>query len=153
MKAEEIIRCKDCIHRPVGDPDEHDVEPSIENDYKCPCLCEGDNWYSWIPADDWFCANGETRMKAEWTNRDSLSIEETTGQNSKSIVVIDTPKNCRLCPLRESPWSFCLGEYEKHCPLRPLPEPKDLGYPNDDYDIGFADGWNACLEELEKWKP
>ena len=32
--------------------------------------------------------------------------------------------------------------------LRPLPEPKDLGYPNDDYDIGFADGWDACLREI-----
>lgn len=61
VDAVPVVRCKDCIHRPVGDPDEHDVEPSKENDYKCPCLCEDDNWYSWIPADDWFCANGEKR--------------------------------------------------------------------------------------------
>lgn len=55
-----VVRCKDCIHRPIGDPDEHDVRPPKEYDYKCPCLCEGDEWYSWIPTDDWFCGNGET---------------------------------------------------------------------------------------------
>lgn len=60
VDAVPVVRCKDCIHRPNGDPDEHDVQPPKENDYKCPCLCEDDNWYSWIPADDWFCGNGET---------------------------------------------------------------------------------------------
>ena len=59
VDAVPVVRCKDCIHRPVGDPCEHDVQPSKENDYRCPCLCE-DDWYSWIPDDDWFCANGET---------------------------------------------------------------------------------------------
>jgi len=34
--------------------------------------------------------------------------------------------------------------------IKPLPEPKDIGYPNDDYDVGFASGWDACLKELEK---
>lgn len=61
IDAVPVVRCKDCIHRPIGDPCEHDVQPSKENDYRCPCLCEDDNWYSWIPADDWFCANGETK--------------------------------------------------------------------------------------------
>jgi len=36
--------------------------------------------------------------------------------------------------------------------LRPLPEPKDIGYPNDDYDVGFGNGWDACLKEITKWK-
>ena len=36
------------------------------------------------------------------------------------------------------------------CPLRPLPEPKDIGYPNEGYDVGFGDGWDACLKEIEK---
>lgn len=61
IDAVPVVRCKDCIHRPIGDPCEHDVQPSKENDYRCPCLCEDDNWYSWIPADDWFCANGERK--------------------------------------------------------------------------------------------
>ena len=61
IDAVPVIRCKDCIHRPIGDPCEHDVQPSKENDYRCPCLCEDDYWYSWVPADDWFCANGERK--------------------------------------------------------------------------------------------
>lgn len=61
VDAVPVVRCKDCVHRPIGNPCEHDVQPSKENDYKCPCLCEDDYWYSWIPADDWFCANGERK--------------------------------------------------------------------------------------------
>jgi hypothetical protein len=60
VDAVPVVRCRDCIHRPIGDPCEHDVQPPKENDYRCPCLCE-DDWYSWIPADDWFCANGERK--------------------------------------------------------------------------------------------
>ncbi|MBR2653998.1 MAG: hypothetical protein IKD59_05515 [Lachnospiraceae bacterium] len=60
VDAVPVVRCKDCIHKPIGDPNEHDVQPHKEDDYKCPCLCEDDGWYSWIPADDWFCGNGET---------------------------------------------------------------------------------------------
>ena len=60
IDAVPVVRCKDCIHRPIGDPHEHDVKPPKEEDYKCPCLCQDDSWYSWIPDDDWFCGNGET---------------------------------------------------------------------------------------------
>lgn len=34
--------------------------------------------------------------------------------------------------------------------LKPLPEPKDIGYPNEDYDVGFGDGWDAFLKEITK---
>lgn len=50
----EVVRCKDCKHRPKG-TDRHDLEFP---DYVCPCQCE-DYWYSWMPKDDWFCADGE----------------------------------------------------------------------------------------------
>lgn len=42
----EIIRCKDCKHR------YHSVE--------CPCQSY-DHFYSWMPADDWFCKKGERK--------------------------------------------------------------------------------------------
>lgn len=45
---------------------------------------------------------------------------------------------------------FVESKLFRFVPLRPLPEPKDIGYPNDDYDVGFADGWDACLKEIEK---
>ena len=60
VDAVPVVRCKDCIHRPIGDSCKHDVQPPKENDYRCPCLCE-DDWYSWTPTDDWFCGNGERK--------------------------------------------------------------------------------------------
>ena len=77
----------------------------------------------------------------------------------KSILVIDTPKDCYDCPCYYEDRDMCEAFDKKAkadsgrpswCPLRPLPEPKDIGYPNDDYDVGFGDGWDACLKELEK---
>lgn len=54
----EIVRCKDCKHRPILDEDEELHFPT----YKCPCQCE-DYYYSWMPKDDWFCGNGERKEK------------------------------------------------------------------------------------------
>ena len=53
----EIILCEGCKHRPIM-RNGHIVPP--EGDEKCPCLCE-DPFYSWIPEDNFFCANGERR--------------------------------------------------------------------------------------------
>lgn len=53
----EIVRCKDCKHRPDGTGVNHDLEFP---DDRCPCKCE-DYWYSWKPDDNWFCGNGERR--------------------------------------------------------------------------------------------
>lgn len=44
--AVEVVRCKDCKHR------YHSVE--------CPCQSY-DHFYSWMPADDWFCKKGERK--------------------------------------------------------------------------------------------
>lgn len=53
----EVVRCKDCKHRPTGTGANHDIEFP---DNRCPCQCE-DYWYSWMPDDDWYCANGERK--------------------------------------------------------------------------------------------
>ena len=79
----------------------------------------------------------------------------------KSILVIDTPKDCYDCPCSNEGCYLCQisrrqleDDFQEKrpswCPLKPLPEPKDMGYPNDDYDVGFGDGWDACLKELQK---
>ena len=60
----QIVRCKDCKHRPTGTGVNHDVQPPSNGDYTCPCLCD-DYWYSWIPSDEWFCANGEAMGETE----------------------------------------------------------------------------------------
>lgn len=57
----EIVRCKDCKHKPNRNAAEHDI---IFPDDKCPCQCE-DYWYSWIPRDDWYCGNAERKEVME----------------------------------------------------------------------------------------
>ena len=52
----EVVRCIDCKYRPYGE--EHDYQ--FPQDYRCPCQCD-DNWYSWMPDDDFFCKNGERK--------------------------------------------------------------------------------------------
>lgn len=55
----EIVRCKDCKHRPFDSEDTQGFGVEFP-DEKCPCQCE-DFWYNWRPNDDWFCANAERR--------------------------------------------------------------------------------------------
>ena len=84
----------------------------------------------------------------------------------KAILVIDMPMMCCECKFFRFANNDDWGSSEtictingKHCengidyklrvcPLRPLPQRKEEGYPNDDYTIGKADGWNACLDEI-----
>lgn len=54
-----VVRCKDCKHKPIDTGGkEYGEDLSFDDDYKCPCRCE-DPFYSRMPEDDWFCANGE----------------------------------------------------------------------------------------------
>lgn len=59
-----VVRCKDCKHRPK-EPNWETYESGFDiefpNGSKCPCRCSGDEYYSWYPNDDWFCADGERR--------------------------------------------------------------------------------------------
>ena len=63
VDAVEVVRCKNCKYRPIKeDPNGDDygfnlIHPDEDNE-KCPCIVS-DGWYSWMPKDDWFCANGE----------------------------------------------------------------------------------------------
>lgn len=77
----------------------------------------------------------------------------------KSILVIDTPKDCLACPCIKlfADAEYCsvnmkpLGVHiPKWCPLRPLPQEKELGdfeeitWDDDIYALGF----NRCLHEI-----
>lgn len=55
---EEIVRCKDCKHRPTMPEDGREVQDLEFPDDVCPLQC-GDAWYNREPDDDWYCANGE----------------------------------------------------------------------------------------------
>ena len=60
IRFTDLVRCKDCKHRPIDLGGKNYGQDLVfpDGDYKCPCRCE-DPWYSWMPKDDWFCANGE----------------------------------------------------------------------------------------------
>lgn len=64
-KAKRLVRCKDCKHRPevkkyvsFGREEEYYVFPKGS---KCPGQNGNDDYYSWCPDDDWFCADGEPK--------------------------------------------------------------------------------------------
>lgn len=54
----ELVRCKDCKHRPIVIDSEGNGFDYDFPDERCPCQCE-DGWYNWMPRDEWYCANGE----------------------------------------------------------------------------------------------
>lgn len=59
----EIIRCKDCKHRPratrAGEGIFYGSSLYFPDD-RCPMEC-GDPWYNEYPEDDFYCANAERR--------------------------------------------------------------------------------------------
>lgn len=60
VDAIEVVRCKDCKHRPKVE-EKHISGFDIEfPDYVCPCQC-CDGFYNWKPPDYWFCADGERK--------------------------------------------------------------------------------------------
>ena len=59
IDAVEVVRCKDCKHRPYRDDDGR-----LDGDYVCPYLCD-DPFYSIEPIDSWFCHRGERKEDDE----------------------------------------------------------------------------------------
>ena len=57
-RPQELVRCKDCKHRPVRPENCKSGFDLKFPDYECPFNCE-DPYYSWYPDDNWFCADGE----------------------------------------------------------------------------------------------
>ena len=85
-----------------------------------------------------------------------------TGREMKAVLVIDMPKDCWDCHLVDE-WENCnaikmtserygvsVKQYDKEraswCPLRPLPHKLQADW----YTDGYKEGFNACLEEIEK---
>ena len=84
----------------------------------------------------------------------------------KAVLVIDMPNRCSECPLcykGENYWgdivsAECQMQYKGYvalnekpywCPLRPLPQKKDVP-PNYGMMVGDprGEGWNECLKEI-----
>ena len=77
---------------------------------------------------------------------------------SKSVLVIDTPENCRSCYLRGFTLNlqYCRGKLKDikdtsvkpdWCPLKPLPE-KMTGVAQTDHWNSIKAGWNGCIDEI-----
>lgn len=77
VDAVEVVRCKDCEHRPAFRNDDGGgyvegpkYQETLKNgltvtleDTRCPCVNGLDSYFSYIPEDDWFCKNGERRAE------------------------------------------------------------------------------------------
>ena len=77
----------------------------------------------------------------------------------KAILVVDMPKNCGDCPCACEEFDFCQADEKNRdcdwykipswCPLRPLPRHKITEFNSaSDYNFGYNDGWNECLDEI-----
>ena len=71
----------------------------------------------------------------------------------KAVLVIDMPNVCENCLLNID--DLCAGTREPvhsiSCPLKPMPKKQEhrKGLCSD-FILGFEDGWNECLEEIEE---
>lgn len=81
---------------------------------------------------------------------------------AKAILIMDMPEQvCQKCILcyeteNEDEYLCCAtgklvpdGEKPEWCPLRELPEKKEL-YLSINNQKGYCDGWNACLDKILK---
>lgn len=85
IDAVPVVRCKDCKHRPIDTGGKgYGADLSFDDDYKCPCRCE-DQFYSWMPFDDWFCANGERRDIKHTESISLISAEPKHGERSEDV--------------------------------------------------------------------
>lgn len=61
-----VVLCRDCKHRPYSSEPGKTSGFAVEapdRECKCPCFNPDDGYYSWIPADDFFCADGDRRKE------------------------------------------------------------------------------------------
>lgn len=75
----------------------------------------------------------------------------------KSILLIDTPKDCGECRLNshtEYDFDVCwVTQGKGECPLRPLPEVRDEHYHCDNWELeriinAESRGFNWCIDEI-----
>lgn len=78
---------------------------------------------------------------------------------SKSILVINTPKSCRECPIFNDNEYLCCGgkvpfkdinKVQGWCPLKPIPKKRKVPkLYEDNYELkAEIKGWNECIEKM-----
>lgn len=87
---------------------------------------------------------------------------------SKAVLVMDMPESCSKCMFlyefsgikncslmnvmyggasRLSQSNFTKCRHDK-CPMRPVPEKENDDNLMDEYQDGYDDGWNACIDAI-----
>ena len=74
----------------------------------------------------------------------------------KSVLVIDTPTYCGLCPcftgerfdVTNQKAYYDFDERPDWCPLRPLPKKMKRRATDEATDLIYSTGWNDCLAEM-----
>lgn len=83
---------------------------------------------------------------------------------AKAVLVMDMPENCADCQLADDDSSglYCMPADDYYdgpdssedrasfCPLRELPEKKEINYYMNSKEKGVVEGWNACLDKILK---
>ena len=67
VDAAEVVRCKDCKHRPIPNGNSHPLTPKpseFEWDETCPYVC-ADEWHNEMPEDNDYCSRGERKESEE----------------------------------------------------------------------------------------
>lgn len=79
---------------------------------------------------------------------------------AKAIYILDKmPDGCAKCGLFNSRSNLCYLNFSdnkdpryraRECPLKELPERKELSLGDFSFQEGFIVGWNECLGEIER---
>lgn len=79
---------------------------------------------------------------------------------NKSVLVMNTPENCKSCIHISTFYPFCrincrdikdTSTKPDWCPLKPLPE-KMTGVVQTDHWNSIKAGWNGCIDEITRGK-
>lgn len=84
--------------------------------------------------------------------------EHVKDMSDKSILVIDTPKNCEECRCSTTVYGKLLcpprnifvikGERDCSCPLKPVPDKLDPAKVRDAHEAACIEAYNQCIEKL-----
>lgn len=67
----------------------------------------------------------------------------------KSVYILETPDNCKECPINKCTEWVDAEERPEDCPLRPLPPPEPCNYYNfETFESGQAHGFNRFREKI-----
>ena len=68
---------------------------------------------------------------------------------NKSVYVLDTPRNCKECPITKCSAFNVADERPQDCPLRKLPDKEPCNYyTSEGYVPGYAKGWNDYHDKI-----